>query len=283
LFFIILPIGAGLLVRRNIRLGRGDRRGSFRLASAAFVGLLARNVAWQHHIPTISEGGLWFTAVRDALVAGFIFWVFYMAFEPYVRMRSPATLISWSRLLAGRFRDPLVGADLLIGLAMGVISLCVIRPLVSPWNPLLAPQLMPTTGGWLSQWCWYTVIGSVGGALAWLFLLLILRLLVRLQWLAVLLFICLGSLVIASPGSNLSAVLFCSVIVFSLTKLGLLSTAALLFVNSIAVIFPPPTNPAAWYFDVAVIASTSILVLAVYAFHTALAGRPLWSYRPNEV
>jgi hypothetical protein len=71
--------------------------------------------------------------------------------------------------------------------------------------------------------------------------------------------------------------------VFSLTKLGLLSTAALLFAKSVAVIFLPPTNPSAWYFDVAVLAATSILVLAVYAFHTALAGRPLWSHRPNEV
>lgn len=283
LFFTILPIGAGLLARRNIRLGRGDNRGAFRLASFAFLGLFVLNIARQHHIPTISEGGLWFTALRDALVAGLIFWVFYMAFEPYVRMQSPATLISWSRLLAGRVRDPLVGADLLLGLATGVISLCIIRPFMSPWTPLVAPQLMATTGAWLSLWCWYTVVGSVGGAVAWLFLLTLCRLLVRLQWIAILLFIGVGSLIMASPGARLSAVLFCSLIVFSLTKLGLLSTAALLFANSIAGIFPPPTNPSAWYFDIAVLAATSILVLAVYAFHTALAGRPLWPYRLIEV
>jgi hypothetical protein len=142
---------------------------------------------------------------------------------------------------------------------------------------------MPTTGAWLSQWCWYTVIGSVGAALAWLFLFILLRLLVRLQWVAVLLFICLGSLVIASPGAILSSVVYCGLIVFSLAEFGLLSTAAMLFANAIAAVFPPPANPSAWYFDVAVLAATSILVLAVYAFHTALAGRPLWSYRPNEV
>jgi hypothetical protein len=32
-----------------------------------------------------------------------------------VRRRWPATLVSWSRLLAGRFRDPLVGRDVLAG------------------------------------------------------------------------------------------------------------------------------------------------------------------------
>jgi hypothetical protein len=278
-FFVVLPVGAGLLVRRNLRLGRGDRRGSFRLASFAFIGLLVLNLCWQHHIPTIAEGGLWFVAVRDALFAGFVFWTFYMAFEPYVRMQSPATLISWSRLLSGRFRDPLVGADLLVGLVMGAISLCVIRPLTSPWNPVLAPQLMPTTGAWLSLWCWYTVITSVGGALAWLFLLLLLRLLVRLQWLAILLFVGLGWLAIATPGSRFGALLLCTLIVLSLTKLGLLSTAALLFVKGIGTFFPPPVKPSAWYFDIAVLAALSIVLLAVYAFHTAVAGRPLSSYK----
>ena len=49
----------------------------------------------------------------------------YMAFEPYVRRRSPRTLISWTRLLAGRFRDPLVGADLLVGCVLASALLCV--------------------------------------------------------------------------------------------------------------------------------------------------------------
>jgi serine/threonine protein kinase len=209
-FITVLPIGAGLLVRRHIRLGRGDRRGSFRLASLAFISLLVVSLARQHHIPTIFEGWLWYTALRDALVGGFIFWVFYMAFEPYVRARSPAMIISWSRLLAGRFRDPLVGADILRGLLMGVISLCIVRPLVSPWNASLAPQLLATTGAWISIWCWFALIYSVGGALTWLFLLTSLHLLVRLQWLAVLICVCLGSVLIASPGAVLSAIAFCA-------------------------------------------------------------------------
>ena len=42
-------------------------------------------------------------------------WLFYIALEPDLRQRWPHRIISWSRLLAGRWHDPLVGRDLLIG------------------------------------------------------------------------------------------------------------------------------------------------------------------------
>jgi hypothetical protein len=38
----------------------------------------------------------------------------YMALEPVVRRRWPEVLVSWSRLLAGRLRDPLVGSHILM-------------------------------------------------------------------------------------------------------------------------------------------------------------------------
>src|SRR5262249_35660042 len=96
LFAVVLPIGAGLLAYRNSRIGRGDRRGSFRLASFVFTLVFLRDIAWQHHIPTIAEAGLIFFALRDAVMFGAISWLLYMAFEPYVRKRLPTTLISWS-------------------------------------------------------------------------------------------------------------------------------------------------------------------------------------------
>src|SRR5687768_18051298 len=41
-------------------------------------------------------------------------WIAYLAGEPFVRRRWPWQVISWNRLLAGRWRDPLVGRDVLI-------------------------------------------------------------------------------------------------------------------------------------------------------------------------
>jgi hypothetical protein len=46
-------------------------------------------------------------------------WLLYVALEPYVRRRWPERIIAWSRLLAGGYRDPLVGRDLLIGVVCG--------------------------------------------------------------------------------------------------------------------------------------------------------------------
>jgi serine/threonine protein kinase len=278
LFAVLLPIGAGLLAWRNIRIGRGDRRGSFRLALFASILVFLRDIAGQHHVPTIAEVGLLFFALRDALTLGAVFWVLYMAFEPYVRRRSPTTLISWSRLLAGRFRDPLVGADLLVGSVLGAVGLCVVRSLVSPFIASLAPQLMPTMGAWVALWSWYAVV-AVGGALSCVFFLSLMLLLIRLKWLAALASVGLMSLGFALPGATISAVVLCGFIFCCLIRFGLLSTAALLYVNNIGAVFPPPTNLSAWYSGVTLIAAASILVLAVYAFHTTLAGRPLWRHK----
>jgi len=41
-------------------------------------------------------------------------WLLYTGLEPYVRRRWPSSIISWSRVLTGQFRDPLVGRDVLI-------------------------------------------------------------------------------------------------------------------------------------------------------------------------
>jgi hypothetical protein len=61
-------------------------------------------------------------AIATAAMVG----VIYIALEPVVRRRWPDLLISWSRLLAGGFRDPMVGRDVLIcGLLGGCWVLAV--------------------------------------------------------------------------------------------------------------------------------------------------------------
>ena len=70
-FFLVvlgaILIGGGLLARRNVRLGRADRRGAFRLAGfALFVGLWSYALPI-HHVPAVSEVGLLFSALAPAL------------------------------------------------------------------------------------------------------------------------------------------------------------------------------------------------------------------------
>ena len=51
-------------------------------------------------------------------VAGALY-LLYLGLEPFVRRSWPSMLITWSRLLAGRLRDPLVGRDILVGATAG--------------------------------------------------------------------------------------------------------------------------------------------------------------------
>ena len=59
--------------------------------------------------------------VTQPLWAAGLLWVLYLAVEPYVRRFWPATIVSWSRLMARQWRDPLVGRDILFGVALGVL------------------------------------------------------------------------------------------------------------------------------------------------------------------
>ena len=46
-------------------------------------------------------------------------WITYLGIEPYIRRFSADALIGWQRLLAGNWRDPRVGRDVMIGVAAG--------------------------------------------------------------------------------------------------------------------------------------------------------------------
>jgi hypothetical protein len=275
LFAVVLPVSVGLLAWRNTRFGRGDRRGAFRLGAFAFICSALKDIAWQHHVPSMSEVVSLLFALRDALTFCACFWLLYVAFEPYVRKRSPATLISWSRLLAGRLRDPLIGADLLAGCVLGIMTVCVALPLKSPFVASLVPRLPPTIASWLAYWSWLSV-NAVFAALTFVFLMTLLLLLARLQWLAALLFVLVMSLALAVSGATLSAVILALLLLYAVMRFGVLTTAALLYCYDIVVVFPPPVNPSAWYTQGSLAAFLSILALAVYAFHTTLAGRPIW-------
>jgi serine/threonine-protein kinase len=115
-----LLVTGGVLARRNLRLGRGDRRGAFRVAAYAFVTVMATWACKADHVAEITgETSLVMRGVGFALFLASTLWLFYMALEPYVRRLRPQTLISWTRLLSGGFRHPIVGRDALIGATWG--------------------------------------------------------------------------------------------------------------------------------------------------------------------
>ena len=131
--YIVLLIAGVLFWRHNVRLGRGDRRGAFRLA--LFV-VAVELLTWSLRTrwPYTFQQQFWFfteAAGNAIFVAGFLGFL-YFGLEPQVRRVWPDRMIGWSRLLAGRWTDPRVGREVLLG-----VSLIVVASLAEPLGYLL--------------------------------------------------------------------------------------------------------------------------------------------------
>ena len=116
-----LMVAAAIVARANWRAGRGDRRGAIRLAAVAAIATLGGWFFAAHHVADVGiEQQRLFAAAGHTLFGAATMWLFYLAAEPYVRKTWPHMLITWTRLLGGRYRDGMVGRDLLVGAACGL-------------------------------------------------------------------------------------------------------------------------------------------------------------------
>jgi serine/threonine-protein kinase len=287
--FVILVAG-GLFARRNLRLGRGDRHGAARIAAIFFV-LFA--VAWTlatHHVASTDEFGNFLTAVSLGLAFSVFVWVVYIAMEPYVRRRWPATLVSWSRLLAGNFRDPIVGRDVLAGCLLGAFSIALARFgwYIPGWTG--SPPAMPLNGpSWQFLGLRTTIADLSSNAIVallvsfvFLFVLFIFRALLRKEWAAAI--ICTMVLTFfraPSPGQFrlvyfLVTVVLTGITVLVLMRLGLLAVVVSLLFADLLGSFPLTTQTSAWYSYLSFVGFTLVAALLLYGFYISLAGRPIF-------
>jgi len=120
--FSTLLLGlSAVLVLRNWASGRGDRRSALRIAAAVFCVRMLVWLSGAHHVPVFrDEWSLFITALGKSLVDGGAAWCLYLAVEPHARRVHPRLLVSWVRLLHGRLTDPLVGRDVLYGVACAI-------------------------------------------------------------------------------------------------------------------------------------------------------------------
>jgi hypothetical protein len=143
-----LMMAAAILAWRNLKAGRGDRRGATR---AALVLVALEVVAWvfrSQYTSVIGEDvARFFGAIGVALFDGGLLWLTYLGLEPYVRRFSPGSLIGWTRLLNGRWRDPQVASDILIGIGAG-LGMTLFYAVHNFIPPLLGrPEPMPLLPG----------------------------------------------------------------------------------------------------------------------------------------
>jgi hypothetical protein len=286
---LLLIVGGFLLARRNIRLGRGDRRGAFRLAAFLF---LSQTLVWilvAHHVPTLSELRLLFSFMGYNLIVSGLAWLVYIAMEPYARRIWPKGMIAWNRLMDGRIRDPLLGRDILIGAAGGVtmqlwwglyvrlidwLSLPSSEPMFGDLTPLIGVrQAIAVTVD--------TITESLYSPIGWLFIVLLLRTVLRRQWLAALVVMLGSSLSFALQDVNPMLHGFFTMVAFGifffiLLRLGLLSAIASMVFFYVGVASVLTVDMSSWYAGRSLFTMLLLATIALYAFYISLGGRPLF-------
>ncbi len=250
--------GAVFVARRNLRMGRGDRKGAWVVAIAAFSIGMAGWAFQASHVASSDEVGLvtmaiWFMGYGAGLV-----WLGYLAVEPYARKHWPDSLISWNRFIAGRLRDPLVASHILAGSTVffaGVSVIQLLRLLVpsAPSVNASFASLSSNTAflGVLTRSVSLTLVGGV----EILLLVVLARLLLRVVWIADLIV----AILMVSSGISVDYsdplhfvvaaagyIFFMYCLLFVLRRCGFLAVMAFFLTNYIAVAAPPlPLN--SWF------------------------------------
>jgi len=124
LFYRVIPtLGSIFLARQNLRARRGDVRGALVVGISIVIFYLLDHLFWTNvgevGLFSILFGMTWSMPLGHALLHGVTSALAYLAIEPYVRRLWPSVLVSWARLVAGRLKDPIIGRDILIGVAYG--------------------------------------------------------------------------------------------------------------------------------------------------------------------
>ena len=298
---------AALLALRNLRLGRGDRRGATRLSLFIFAAGALSNVLQTGGLQVFGRG-----PVLVLFVPAFV-WLLYVALEPHLRRIWPETMIGWSRLLAGSVRDPLVGRDVLVGVlvAIGDGLILGLHTLLRRWSgrPPQFPagaSINPFDGIEASsdlllggRFALSRIVGSVMSIPVWgvtmstFLLLLLLYVLLRRRSLALAAMI-LGLTVtyVVTHGGWLLAyapadyfapsvadvALFAVVqtaIVLVAVRFGLLTMLVASLVSVLLTLVPIAIDSSVPYASSSRLIVATVIALAAYGWHTALAGRPM--------
>jgi serine/threonine-protein kinase len=285
LFIVSAFITMLVLARRNLRAGEGDRAGARKLSVFVICGGVLSAIMRAHHVPVPLEETILLLGVTGwALVWAGFSWLAYISFEPYVRRIWPGVLISWTRLLSGRWLDPLVGRDVLVGALGGVAitgMLILQMHLVGGAAPeqFFGPALESLRSARLKVWLiTYNVLDGFQVALGGLFLLLLVRMLVRKTWIAVGLLTVLAAPLIA--GGTLGIVGLIGAITINLMsaaillRVGLLSFMVALICERLLTHSPITLDSDCWYLGSSLIILLLVAAMATYGFTVSRGGTP---------
>jgi hypothetical protein len=276
-----VTIGAWL-AWRNRRDGRADRSGAMRLAVAFAAFTMLGWVFTAKHVPDPSDELAMFAGMGGRVLWDAVaLWLAYLALEPFVRRRTPQQMIGWNRLLQGRWRDPRVGRDVLLGVLVGTvgeglaIALHVLLPLAgypTEWRITWDAALTEGAGTLLTL-AGYALLTGVRD----FFLFVLLRLVCRRDWIAAVLAIVLlsaPSFVGADPPyvKGLSTLVFYTLAFVLLVRFGFLAYLVANLAGNVVSSMPIALDLSAWYVIPSTVSLLVLAGLAVYGYLIATRG-----------
>jgi len=298
--FYVLPfVGSIILARRNVRRDRVDVRG----ARTAFLLMVVLGLGAWLLSQDMSELGpllplrdvLAGPALGRALIYASILTLAYLAIEPFVRRLWPHALVSWVRLSSGRFRDPIVGRDILVGGALGVVwaftadlNHVIGRAFGITRDPVvllglsgyLGTSPLFGTSSVLARATYLLVSASVIVAIFFT-IMVVLRAVLRKNWLALsvltLMFTFLGNWGSLSPGSLpiflMTSLALNAAIVFVGVRFGLVATVTAAFLSAALDALPWITDLGSWLGGQVMFQWVLVLATCLFAFVTATRGQ----------
>jgi hypothetical protein len=230
--------------------------------------------------------GLLMIAISTALFISGVTWMMYLALEPWVRRHWPKTIISWSRLLSGGVRDPLVGRDILFGVILGVVWILIFQIRYIPMMRMGAsPALFSTDalmggrvalGAWLQQWP-----QSIQTTLVFFFVLFGLKVLLRKEWIAGIVLVAMFALPRGFSSTYRSVEIPAQILVYGIAVLivlrfGFIPLACAIFTINLLANVPISADLSVWYMPTSIVAMLSVVALAAWGFYHSLGGAPVW-------
>jgi hypothetical protein len=185
-------------------------------------------------------------------------------------------------VLRGGLSDPVVGRDVMFGVALGLavvllIDLTIVTQFEDPGWPSIEAfgSVRMTTGAIVSN-----AVASVRMALLIFFLLFLLRVLLRQQWIAAIAFAALFGVMDALDGARPLVEFLVSFTYFGLfaiatVRWGFTTLVVSVMVANLVLNTPVTANLSAWWFSQSMILLAVPVALAAWGFYRSVGGR-LW-------
>ncbi len=277
--------------KRNV--GNRDYKGGLKVAVVCFLGFsIAAFIDGNHFASVEGETTVIYQIVSFGLYLSVLIGTTYVALEPLARRWWSELLISWNRLLAGDFRDPMIGRDILVGGVFGVggallqSSQRFLREFVFGEGQQISNQFFiePLTSwtGTVSRLLEGLAFPVLFG-LGYLFLLLVLFIFFRNKKTSIILFgllVWLSSAVFAFQSGNWLGALFslfaASITTFVIARFGLLAMILTIFYSALCNVYLLTFKTSSILFPGTMIVFIFTFSLTTYGFFTFVAKQPIF-------